>query len=71
MIALPASLFAEVREVGFLSGTVDLPVVSTLNVAALILALAAAVAVFRFKVGVLPVLAGCAVAGIVYRLAIG
>ena len=65
------TLFAEVREVRFLSGTVDIPVVSTLNIAALFLAWAAAVAVFRFKAGVLAVLAACAAAGIVYRLAIG
>ena len=65
------TLFAEVRGVRFLSGTVDIPVVSTLNLPGLILALAAAVAVFRFKAGVLPTLGVCAAAGVVYRLMIG
>jgi chromate transporter len=39
--------------------------------AAVILALAAAVALFRFKVGVIPVIAGCALAGVAVRLTMG
>jgi chromate transporter len=40
-----------------------------IDVAALALAALAAVALFRWKVGVIPVIAGCAVAGLVLRLA--
>jgi chromate transporter len=65
------TLFGEVGELRFLSGTVDIPVMSTLDGAALALALAAAVAVFRFRAGVLPVLGACAAVGILYRLTIG
>lgn len=65
------TLFARVREVPFLGATVDVPVPATLNPAALLLAVAAAVAVFRFKAGVLPVLGACAMAGVAYRLLIG
>jgi chromate transporter len=62
------ALFGRVREVRFLTGWVDVPVLSTVNVAALVLTIAAVVAVFRFKVGVLPVLAASAMAGAALRL---
>jgi chromate transporter len=38
------------------------------DVVALAIAAVAAVALFRFKVGVIPVIAGCAVVGMVLRL---
>ncbi|WP_423605228.1 chromate efflux transporter [Sphingomonas sp. MS122] len=62
------TLFGEVRAVSFAGGSFDVPVLGTVNVAALLLALAAAVAVFRFKAGVLQVLAACAAAGAIYIL---
>jgi chromate transporter len=65
------TLFARVREVTVAGGTVDMPVPATLDPAALLLAVAAMLAIFRFKAGVIPVLAACAAAGIGYRLAIG
>ncbi|MCH8686426.1 chromate efflux transporter [Pedomonas mirosovicensis] len=65
------ALFAEVRGHRLFGGTLDVPVLSTVNLPALILTAAAVVAVFRFKVGVLPVLAACATVGIVYQLTIG
>ena len=46
----------------------DMPVWSSLDVAALILAVAAATAIFRFNVGMLTVLAGSCVAGLALRL---
>jgi chromate transporter len=46
----------------------DMPVWSSLDVAALILALAAATAIFRFNIGMLTVLAGSCVAGVALRL---
>jgi len=65
------ALFGRVREVPFLTGEVDVPVLASLNLPALLLAVGAAVALFRFRTGVLPVLAACAAAGVAYRLAIG
>ena len=63
------ALFEKVEERRFMTGTVDVPVWTSLNFAALVLTIAAIVAVFRFKVGTLPVLAGCAAVGIALRLA--
>jgi chromate transporter len=46
----------------------DMPVWSSIDVAALALAIAAATAIFRFNVGMLTVLAGSCVAGVALRL---
>jgi chromate transporter len=47
----------------------DMPVWASLDVAALLLAIAAATAIFRFNIGMLTVLAGSCVAGVLLRLA--
>jgi chromate transporter len=65
------TLFREVREVGFGPVTVDVPTLGSVNVPSLVLTAAALVAVFRFKAGVIPVLAGCSLAGVAYYLATG
>jgi chromate transporter len=57
--------------VRWLGASVDLPVLSSVNVPSLILALAAAVAIFRFKVGMIPVLLASSLAGVVYFLVVG
>jgi chromate transporter len=54
-----------VRSFGF---SFDAPVWSSIDVAALVLAIAAATAIFRFNVGMLTVLAGSCVAGVALRL---
>ena len=64
-------LFGELHEVRVLGMVIDVPVLSTVNLPSLILTLAAAVAVFWFRIGMLPVLAACSAAGLVYGLAIG
>ena len=46
----------------------DAPVPASLDMPALLLAVAAGVALLRFRVGVLPVLAGCAAAGLALHL---
>ena len=46
----------------------DMPVVSSVDIAALVLAIAAATAIFRFKLGMLTVLGGSCVAGVLLRL---
>jgi chromate transporter len=56
----------EVRGFGF---AFDAPVFSSVDVPALVLAIAAATAIFRFNVGMLVVLAASCVAGILLRLA--
>ena len=46
-----------------------MPVLSSVDLPALVLAIAAATAIFRFNLGMLTVLAGSCVAGVLLRLA--
>jgi chromate transporter len=62
-------LFADVAEVTAGPLSLDLPRLASVNLPSLFLALAAAVAAFRFKIGVIPLLLGCAAAGVVLYLA--
>jgi chromate transporter len=62
------TIFRETSPVRSFGLSFDRPVWSSLDVAALVLALAAATAVFRFNVGMLTVLAGSCVAGVAMRL---
>ena len=64
-------LFAQLREVETFGMSIDIPVLTTINPAALILTLAAIVAVFHLKIGMIPVLAGCSAAGVLFFLAVG
>ena len=63
-------LFADLRPVRFLGAMVDVPVLGSANLPALALAAASAVAVFRFKFGMIPVLLASSMAGVVYALLI-
>jgi chromate transporter len=47
----------------------DVPILSSVNVWALVLSIGAAIAIFRFKVGMIPTLAGCCAAGVALYLA--
>jgi chromate transporter len=49
----------------------DVPVPGSLDPFATVLAVAAALALFRFKVGVIPTLLGCSIAGVLLQLALG
>ena len=49
-------------------GSLDVPVANTVNVAALLLTAGAAVAIFRFRIGILAALGGCAAIGIALRV---
>ena len=49
----------------------SLPVLSSLDILATILAVTAALAIFRFRVGVLQTLLGCSIAGVVLQLSFG
>jgi chromate transporter len=64
-------LFAELKEVHTLGMSVDVPTLASINLPSLILSAAAVLAVFRFKIGIMPVLAGCSVAGVVSYFLIG
>lgn len=57
-------VFDDVRIITSLGLNLDVPVWSTINLAAAALVLAALVAVFRFKLGPVTVLTGCSLAGI-------
>jgi chromate transporter len=62
------TLFGEVREVQIAGMSIDWPVADSIDLAALLLTAAAVVAIFRFKAGVLPVISGCAAAGVLLHL---
>jgi chromate transporter len=61
-------LFAETAEMRVLAMTIDVPAPASLNVPSLLLTLAALVALFAFKLGMIPVLAGCAALGVAWHL---
>ncbi|WP_052715350.1 chromate efflux transporter [Paracoccus sp. 228] len=62
-------LFDRLRPVAAMGLDLDLPVWRTLDPAAMVLILAAMIAVFRLRAGTVPVLAGCALAGLALHLA--
>jgi chromate transporter len=63
------TVFRETTPVRSFALAFDMPVWSSLDVAALVLALAAATAIFRFNWGMLTVLGGSCAAGVMLRLA--
>ena len=62
------TIFQQSITVGFLGLQVDLPVLASVDPRALALAGAALIAVFRYRVGTLPLLAAAAAAGPLLRL---
>jgi chromate transporter len=62
-------LFGEVREVSIFGVGPDLPVLSTLDWRAAVLAAAAMLAMLRFKTGMIPTLLGCGAAGLLMYFA--
>ena len=62
-------VFEEVRTITTFGLDLDVPVWSSINLAAAALVIAALVAVFRFKIGPVAVLAGCAIAGVALHFA--
>ena len=64
-------LFASLRPLHWLGATVDVPVLASANIPSIVLAAAAAVAVFRFKFGMVPVLLASSLTGVLYFLVIG
>jgi chromate transporter len=64
-------LFRHVSELRISGLTLEAPALSSLNIASAALTLAAAVAAFRFKVGMIPLLVACSAIGVVYFLLTG
>jgi chromate transporter len=64
-------LFGELHEVRGFGMTVDVPVLSSVNIPSLLLTLGALIAVFRFKIGMIPVMAACSILGVLYGVATG
>jgi chromate transporter len=58
------TIFRQVRPIKGYGFSFDMPVPASVDVWALALAIGAAVAIFRFKVGMIPVLAACSAAGV-------
>jgi chromate transporter len=65
------TLFGEVWTFRTAAMSVEVPVLASANIPAMILTLAAIVALFRFKVGMITVLLGAALAGLAYHAMIG
>ena len=65
------TLFAELTPLRAFGLTMSLPVPGSLDLPALVLTVAALFAVFRLRLGMIPVLAGSAIAGMLYGLAVG
>src|SRR5262249_12924221 len=63
------TIFAEVVPVRGFGFSFEAPVLASVNVWALALSIAAGIAIFRFKLGMIPTLAGCCAAGIALYLA--
>ena len=59
------TIFRQVFHVGQFGFSFDAPTVSSVNGWALALSVAAALAIFRFKIGMIPTLFGCSLAGLV------
>jgi chromate transporter len=62
-------LFAKLVPATFLGAGFSMPILSSIDVPSAVLAVAAAVAIFRFKLGMVPVLLASAAAGMAYYLA--
>ena len=61
-------LFAELVPVQWLGASVDVPVLRSVDVPSLVLAIAAAVAIFHFRLGMIAVLLASSLAGIIYTV---
>ncbi|TQV77884.1 chromate efflux transporter [Denitrobaculum tricleocarpae] len=64
-------VFSEMQAVGWGAVSLDLPVLQSIHPAAVIIVLLAAVALFRFKLGVLKTLSLCSLAGLLLKVGLG
>ncbi len=61
-------IFGSLRDVYFLGAHLQVPVMATVNMPTLVIAVVALLALFRFKIGLIPTIAGCAVLGAAYQV---
>lgn len=61
-------IFKEVRVMSGMGIDMEVPVLASMDIAAVALVAAAAVAVFVFRLEPVPVLAGCAIGGLLFRV---
>jgi chromate transporter len=61
--------FGQVDERRMFGMVLQIPILDTLNVAALVLSLAAMLALFRYKIGMIPTLIGSSIIGVILHLA--
>jgi chromate transporter len=64
-------LFGQLRTIAGFGMSLDVPVLSSINAAALLLTAGALLAVFRFKLGIAAVLVGCSLLGLLYGFVAG
>ena len=64
-------LFAQMTPLSWLGLRLELPVVSSLNIPSALLTAAAAVAAFRFRIGMIPLLLICSGVGVAWVLITG
>jgi chromate transporter len=64
-------LFRQMVEIRGLGMALEAPLLSSVNIASALLTIAAAIAAFRFKVGMIPLLVGCSAVGVLYYLLTG
>ena len=64
-------IFAEVQPVAWSGLSLDLPVLSSVDLPALVIALMASVSLFHFKLGVLKTLSICSITGLVLKAGLG
>lgn len=64
-------LFADLHPLEWMGARFEVPILASADVPSIVLAAAAAIAVFRFGIGMVPVLLASALTGIVYSLAAG
>jgi chromate transporter len=64
-------LFADLTEMHWLGMRVEVPVLGSASIPSLILTIGALLAVFRFKIGMIVVLAACSALGLMYYLVTG
>jgi len=63
------TIFGSLRDVYFLGAHLQIPVMATANIPSLAIAIVALLALFRFKIGMMATIAGCAGLGVAYHVA--
>ncbi len=64
------TIFGSLRNVKFFGANLQIPVIETINWPSLVIAIVALLALFKFKIGMIYTIAGCALLGVAYHLLI-